>query len=95
MAKSTRGDADSPALNNEFTRLLEENNNEFRTYAAVFAKIWQIFNVKDRRKKKLRYDVHHLDRTTYVTKLVGAHVQHAARGEFDRDKLTGAATTEY
>jgi hypothetical protein len=65
MAKSTRGDADSPALNIEFTRLLEENNNEFMTYAAVFAKIWQIFNVKDLWEKKIRYAVHRLVRATW------------------------------
>ena len=65
MAKRTRGDADSPALNNEFTRLFEEDNNEFRNYAAVFAKFQPIFNVKDLWKKKIRYDVHHLDRATW------------------------------
>jgi hypothetical protein len=62
MANSPRGDADSPALNKKFTRLFEEDNNEFKTYAAVFAKIWQFFNLKDRRKKKIHYDVHRLDR---------------------------------
>jgi hypothetical protein len=65
MAKRTRGDADSPALNNEFTRLFEEDNNEFMNYAAVFAKFQPIFNVKDLWKKKIRYDVHHLDRATW------------------------------
>src|SRR5450830_1815262 len=51
MAKRTRGDADSSALNNEFTRLFEENNNEFRNCAAVFAKSWSIFKRQDRHRR--------------------------------------------
>jgi hypothetical protein len=44
MAKSTRRSAGGRALSNWFVRLLDENNNWFRIFAAVIAKFRPIFN---------------------------------------------------
>ena len=74
MAKSVRGDANSPVLNNQLTGSFGENNNAFTAYVAVFVKVRPIINVKDLQKKKFRYDVHRLGRATCVTKLAAQRV---------------------
>jgi hypothetical protein len=79
--------AESPALNATFAELLA-NDNQFLTYAKVFAGFWSIFNVKDLRKKGLRHQFLQLKRPEYVRRMLDANVQHAPRGDFDRGKPT-------
>jgi hypothetical protein len=90
-ADMIRALAESPPLNKAFAELYADDN-KLRTYARTFARFWPIFNVKDLRKKKLRYKYMNLERSEYVKKLLGAHVKHAPRGTFDRDKPTWNAT---
>jgi hypothetical protein len=84
-ANMIRALAESSALNDAFARLFEESN-EFRTYAAAFAKFWPIFNVKDLRKKNMRYMFQELDRPAYVKKLLAARVKYEPPGKFDKLK---------
>jgi hypothetical protein len=77
--------AESPALNRAFAKLLA-GDREMQTYVKVFAAFWPIFNVKDLRKKGLRHQHLELPRPGYVTKMREADVQHAPRGNLDRNK---------
>jgi hypothetical protein len=83
--------AKSRPLNNAFAELLEDSGT-FKTYATTFAKFWPIFNVKDLRKKGLRYEFQELDRPAYVRALLAAHVQHQPPRGFDRNNPSWDAT---
>lgn len=83
--------AESAELTKAFADLLN-TSDDLKTYAAVFAGFWPIFDVKDIRKKNLRYKYQKLDRKEYTEKLLTAHVRHAPEGAVDRNGPTWGQT---
>ena len=81
----------SGILANEFTRLLQEREY-FRMDVAAFTQFWPIFDVKDIRKKGLRYKFHGLERKEYVRRMLDAKVKHAPTDAFDGEKPTWSDT---
>jgi hypothetical protein len=80
-------------LNDAFVKLLNQSE-QFKKEVGAFTRFWPIFDVKDIRKKGLRYRFHELDRDTYTKEMLGARVKHAPDGDFDREWPTWSSTIQ-
>jgi hypothetical protein len=90
-AEMIRSLAQSPALNRAFADW-SDTNHQLRTYVRAFAVFWPIFNVKDARKKGLRFSYVELGRPEYTRRMLAAHVKHSPPIGFDRNNPTWEST---